>query len=128
MAVLYRRIEDMCKRNGISVTDLCRATNISRASLSDLKMGRKRSLATDTLFKLAGYFKVSIDYLLGNTDDLTPADEKKEAPAALSTEEALGSVTSEAVKTLLSEIQDLDQEEAAKVQEYVQFLKLRRKQ
>ncbi len=62
---LYARIEGLCKEEGITITEMCRQTEITRAKLSDLKMGRSRSLAAPTLSKIAGYFGVSVDYLLG---------------------------------------------------------------
>lgn len=66
MSDLYDRIETLCKERNVSVTTLCRQSGASRASLSDLKAGRKQSLSADTLRKLAGWFHVSVDYLLGN--------------------------------------------------------------
>lgn len=65
MSDLYDRIETLCRERKISVTTLCKETGASRASLSDLKAGRKQNLSAQTLSKIAGYFQVSIDYLLG---------------------------------------------------------------
>ena len=62
---LYERIESLCKEHGINITQMCRETGLTRAKLSDLKMGRTRSLAASALSKIAGYFGVSVDYLLG---------------------------------------------------------------
>ena len=62
---LYERIESLCKDHGINITQMCRETGLTRAKLSDLKMGRTRSLAASALSKIAGYFGVSVDYLLG---------------------------------------------------------------
>jgi DNA-binding helix-turn-helix protein len=45
---------------------MCKEAEVSRASLTDLKMGRKQSLSADTLSKIASYFGVSVDSLLGN--------------------------------------------------------------
>lgn len=65
MPKIYDRIEDLCKSKGVNVTTLCKACSIPRASLSDYKMGRKKSLSTETLSKIAEYFGVSVDYLYG---------------------------------------------------------------
>ncbi|MBE6728051.1 MAG: helix-turn-helix transcriptional regulator [Ruminococcaceae bacterium] len=65
MTPIYQRIEELCRKNGINVTALCQSCKISRASLSDYKTGRKKSLSADTLSKIAEYFGVSVDYLYG---------------------------------------------------------------
>lgn len=68
MSELYEVICKLCARNGITVTELCRKSGASRGSLSDLKMGRKSSLSAKTLQKIADYFGVTVDYLLGNEE------------------------------------------------------------
>lgn len=66
MSKLYETIEGLCRRDGVSVTEMCKASGASRASLTDLKMGRKQSLSAATLSKIGRYFGVSLDALLGN--------------------------------------------------------------
>ncbi|MBE6590288.1 MAG: hypothetical protein E7643_08920 [Ruminococcaceae bacterium] len=68
---LYEKIQELCKKNGINVTIMCRECGASRGALGDLKAGRKQYLSTDTLKKIADYFSVSIDYLLGNGGTLS---------------------------------------------------------
>lgn len=65
MADLYKRIADICEETGISVTTMCKEADVSRASLSDLKMGRKQRLSVSTLLKIANYFSLTADYFLG---------------------------------------------------------------
>lgn len=65
MSDLYNRIETLCQDRKVSVTTLCREAGVSRASLSDLKTGRKQGLSAETLSKLASWFGVSVDFLLG---------------------------------------------------------------
>ena len=69
MSVLYKRIEELCSEHGETITSMCKASGASRASLSDLKVGRKQSLSAETLSKIAAHFNVSVDYLLGRTDN-----------------------------------------------------------
>ena len=56
MSDLYDRIEMLCKKNNESITTMCRESGASRASLSDLKVGRKQSLSAETLSKIAAHF------------------------------------------------------------------------
>lgn len=67
MSDLYNRIQELCKANNISVTTMCKESGASRASLSDLKVGRKQSLSAETLSKIASYFGVSVDYLINGS-------------------------------------------------------------
>lgn len=74
MSELYETIVRLCHEKGINITELCRQSGASRGSLSDLKMGRKSSLSAATLSKIASYFGVTVDYLLGNEEK--PAAQK----------------------------------------------------
>lgn len=85
MSELYETIVQLCAEKGVNITELCRQSGASRGSLTDLKMGRKASLSAATLSKIAAYFGVSVDYLLGNepkekpvtdSDGLTEADRR----------------------------------------------------
>ena len=51
---------------------MCKAAKISRAPLTELKMGRSKTLSSATLSKIAAYFGVSVDYLLGNKEKPAP--------------------------------------------------------
>lgn len=65
MKDLYHRIEGLCQLEGINMSQMCRLAGVSRGALSDLKAGRKTGLSAATLTKVAGFFGVSADYLLG---------------------------------------------------------------
>lgn len=66
MSDLYNKIEGLCKKRGVNITQMCKESGVSRASITDLKMGRKQALSSMTLSKIAAYFNVSVDYLIGN--------------------------------------------------------------
>ncbi len=68
MSKLYERIESLCKENGINITKMCTQAGISRASLTDLKVGRSKTLNNFTMVKIAEFFNVTTDYLSGLTD------------------------------------------------------------
>lgn len=76
MSVLYNRIASLCNERSISITTMCKESGASRASLSDLKVGRKQGLSADTLSKIATYFGVSVDYLLGKEKTPTQKGER----------------------------------------------------
>jgi len=79
MTPLYERIEQLCKKHKINVTVLCNECGIPRASLSDYKTGRKKSLSAQTLSKIADYFEVSVDYLYGKTEIKNDEESQKVA-------------------------------------------------
>lgn len=72
MSELYNLIESLCKEKGTNITAMCKAAKISRAPLTELKMGRSKTLSSATLSKIAAYFGVSVDYLLGNKEKPAP--------------------------------------------------------
>lgn len=76
MSVLYYRIEKLCKASNMTITSMCKESGASRASLSDLKMGRKQSLSTDTLTKIAKVLGVSVGLLLGHEPEWEAAIDK----------------------------------------------------
>ena len=61
---LYENIYALCNERKITPGALCGELGFRRSVLSDLKNGRKKSLDTTTLMKIAEYFNVSVDYLL----------------------------------------------------------------
>jgi len=74
MGNLYNRIESLCKEKEVNITRMCRESGASRASLSDLKAGRKQTLSAETLKKIADYFKVTTDYLLEKSSFRSPKE------------------------------------------------------
>lgn len=68
MGNLYESIQKLCERDGIRPGRLCDQLGLSRGLMTDLKMGRKKSLSAETAQKIAGYFGVSVAYLLGQEE------------------------------------------------------------
>ena len=65
---LYNVILKLCESQGISGYRLCKDIGIQPSLLTDLKMGRQKSLNASNATKIANYFGVSVDYLLGHED------------------------------------------------------------
>ncbi len=63
MSEMYKRIEQLCKENNISVTQLCRELSITRSCLSELNKGRSETLSARNTQKIAERFGVSVKYL-----------------------------------------------------------------
>lgn len=78
MQNLYEVIEQLCQQKGIRPGYLCNELGLSRGLMTDLKMGRKKSVSAQTAQKIAGFFGVSVGYLLGeeaeNADLLDQVD------------------------------------------------------
>lgn len=115
MSDLYDRIETLCLQRKVSVTTMCKESGASRASLSDLKAGRKQSLSAETLTKLANWFGVSIDYLLG----------KENAPGEAS---GRGVSDAELKFALFGDCENITDEDLADVRRYAAFVRERKKE
>ena len=73
MNEIFDRIEKLCKSRNMNVTEMCKICSIPRASLTDFKMGRIKTLSASTLRKIAEYFSVRVEYLLSG--DVPALDE-----------------------------------------------------
>lgn len=74
MANLYETIETLCQKENIRPGALCAKLGLSRSLMTDLKMGRKKSISAQTAQKIAAHFGVSVRYLLGEGDELEDVD------------------------------------------------------
>lgn len=67
MGALGKRIRALRERNNVSQTDLAAILNVANSTLSQYETGQ-RVPSDEIKVKIAKYFSVSVDYLLGNTD------------------------------------------------------------
>ncbi len=65
---MYRRIRDLREDNDRTQKDLAKELNCSQQVYSNYELGQ-RDIPTDVLIRLSFYYKVSIDYILGITDN-----------------------------------------------------------
>ena len=68
MENLFTCIESLCEKKGIRPGRLCDELGLSRGLMTDLKMGRKKTVNAETAQKIAGFFGVSVGYLLGQEE------------------------------------------------------------
>ena len=116
MSDLYNRIEELCKENNKSITTMCKESGASRASLSDLKVGRKQSLSAETLSKIAVYFGVTVDYLLSKENKKAPT---KTGERSVSDDELMFA--------LWGDCEDIDEDDLEDVRRYAAFVRERKK-
>lgn len=72
--MLLNNIKSLCVQKGITITELERILNFGNGTLHKWDRGRA---TTENVGKVADYFDVSVDYLLGR-DSKLPTSEAKE--------------------------------------------------
>lgn len=71
MQSIYERIEYLIKRQGLTKKSFCEQLNISTGNMGDWKRG-KSTPGTHKLIEIAGFFHVSLDWLiLGKMNEST---------------------------------------------------------
>lgn len=68
--VFYDIVCSLCTEKGITITDVTKALKISKSNVTNWKNGSVPK--ADKLDKIADYFDVSTDYLLGKSDIRKP--------------------------------------------------------
>lgn len=69
MAAVYEIIEKLCKERGITGSKMCDDLGISRSTMTELRKGRAKTMNLDKAGKVAAYFGISTDYLLGKSEE-----------------------------------------------------------
>lgn len=105
MGNLYETISALCQQQGIRPGRLCDELGISRGLMTDLKMGRKKSVSAETAQRIASYFGVSVAYLLGQKE----ADVLEQVDVAF-----------------YGEYKELDEEQKQTVRDMVRLMRQRR--
>lgn len=65
--MIYKRIRDLREDNDLNQTQIAKMLGMSQTGYSKYETG-ENDIPTSVLIKLARYYNVSIDYLLGETD------------------------------------------------------------
>ena len=65
---MYRRIRDLREDNDLTQKEMAKFLNCSQQVYSNYELGQ-RDIPTDILIKLAEFYKVSVDYILGISDE-----------------------------------------------------------
>lgn len=103
--ITAQRIKELCDRHNVSINKMLQECNAGTRTYHNILSGSIPS--ADKILKIAEYFGVSTDYLLGKTDI-----------PVFSTPEQNDRFTKETV--------DLTPDERSKVEEYIKFIKSQR--
>ena len=101
------RMKLLREQHNLSQTDLARILNISRQSYNFYE-NEKRDPDTEMLIRIADFFNVSLDYLLGRTNDPSPLTQEK---------------TPSYQEEVLRDIGDITPEMASEVRQFISYLK-----
>lgn len=79
MSNLYESILSLCNDRGIKGGKMCVDLGLSKSTMTDLKSGRRSGISTETAQKIANYFGVSVERVLGTEQQkkLTPISESE---------------------------------------------------
>ena len=64
----YRRIRDLREDNDFTQKEMAKKLNCSQQVYSNYELGQ-RDIPTDILIRLSNFYGVSVDYILGITDN-----------------------------------------------------------
>lgn len=112
--MFFDRLQSLCARDDTDVSRVLRGLGLSTSKGTAWKGGAIPK--GDILLKLANYFHVSTDYLLGNTDDPSPVGQKE--PPRMEAE-AVGPNK----RALLDSIADMSEAEAAFALDFIKKIK-----
>ena len=93
---------------------MCKDNGIQPSIMTDLKMGRRNTVKAETAAKLANYFGVSVDYLLG----------KEEKPANKGEQIDLSDIEI----GFLGDYKELTEENKATIRDMVRLMRERQKE
>lgn len=74
MAEMYEIIDTLLEERGISGAQMSTDLGMSRSFMTELRKGRAKSIKVETAQRIADYFNVSVDYLLGRSTEKAPAN------------------------------------------------------
>ena len=66
--MIYKRIRDLREDRDLTQAQMARALNCSQQVYSNYELGQ-RDIPTDILIKLSAFHNVSVDYILGITNN-----------------------------------------------------------
>ncbi|MFD2628755.1 helix-turn-helix domain-containing protein [Oceanobacillus kapialis] len=105
----FERVKKLCKKHGITIVQLEDKVGFGRNSMYSWKRNRPSS---EKLEKVADYFNVSIDYLLGRTENPHLPDQEEDIHTIAAHHEG----------------EEWTEEELEEIKRFKEFVKLKRRQ
>lgn len=108
-SVFGTRLRKVRDTRNLSQLELSQRSSVPVAMISHFETGVRTNASADNLVKLSNALEVSIDYLLGRSDDTTPRSGPAEAALLRSLGEASSHVIDSVVRianTLIEQTQD----------------------
>lgn len=107
---MYEIFAKLLEQKGVTPYQVYKATGVAQSSLSDWKNGKSKP-KYEKMVKIADYFGVTVDYLLGKPD------QKEKAPAETEASDPLSQVSF----ALFGKHEELDDEILDELREYARF-------
>lgn len=110
-----KRIRELRNKKGLSGEKLGEIVGVQKSAISKYERGEIQP-SNEVLLQIANTLNTSTDYLLGNTDDPTPPNAKKEALSGISIE------VTEDEKQIIDNYRSFNEEGQGKIIVYIDDL------
>lgn len=111
MSTLYENIRALCSEKNIKPGKMCVELGLSKSLMTDLKAGRKKTVRVDTARKIADYFGVTVDRVLGAEKETAAPKDDGLSPMESQLMEYVRTLTDDQKKMLLAQLQALKNQE-----------------
>lgn len=111
MCTIYNNIKSLCDERGVKPGRMCVELGMSKSILTGLKNGTKKNIQTDTAQKIANYFGVTVDRVLGAEKETAVPKDVGLSPMESQLMEYVRALTDDQKKMLLAQLQALKNQE-----------------
>lgn len=111
MCTIYNNIKSLCDERGVKPGRMCVELGMSKSILTGLKNGTKKNIQTDTAQKIADYFGVTVDRVLGAEKETAVPKDVGLSPMESQLMEYVRALTDDQKKMLLAQLQALKNQE-----------------
>lgn len=111
MCTIYNNIKSLCDERGVKPGRMCVELGMSKSILTGLKNGTKKNIQTDTAQKIADYFGVTVDRVLGAEKEAAAPKDVGLSPMESQLMEYVRALTDGQKKMLLAQLQALKNQE-----------------